>query len=303
MRDGPGQQGGGPEREEAGIRPVKVFLDGEFLSAQDARIPVWDRGFLLGDALFETLRIHEGRALQREAHLARLFRGAALLEIPLPLGRTALEAVIDRVIAENALTDGALRITLSRGVGEGFLPSGVPRPTLLVSARPLAPFHPALFRRIGATLLDSPLPPFGPLSGCKTTNRLPHLLGALTARKRRVAEAFFVGAGGTLLEGTVSNLFLVDAEGVVKTPPVTAGILPGTVRAAMITLCRALGIPLSETRIVREDLFHATEVFRTNALVIAEPVSTIDDVPVGRRGATTCLRLRAAYREAIADRR
>ena len=278
-----------------------VFLNGTFVPEEEACIPARDRGFLLGEALFETLRADEGRAALLDAHLDRLFEGAALLGIPIPLPRTAFEGILSALLERNALTEAVLRITLSRGPGgRGLLPPESPEPTLLMTAHPTPPFHPALFRGIRATLLDLPYPHYGPLSRCKTTNMLPHLLGARIARGRGADEGFYLRADGLLLEGTASNLFLVDRAGVVRTPPEDLGILPGTMRRWIVSLLRALGLPVAETPVGKGDLFRAEEVFRTNALVVAEPVTLIDGAPVGKGRHELLRQLRAAYRERVA---
>lgn len=261
-----------------------VFLDGRFIDGRTARVSALDRGFLYADGLFETIRIYSGRPYALEEHLARFENAAKSIRLPLPGPSSWWRATIERLLARNGLarSDAAVRITVTRGKGgDGLVFPEVPRPTVLVLARPLAPGLDEMRRTgIAVTLLGFHPGHDGLLEGLKTTNYLTAAIGKTLARERGAFEGLYQRRG-EILEGTTSNLFVVR-RGRVRTPALSRGILAGTTRDRVIALAHEHGIGIREGRITTRDLLEADEAFLTASTIEVLPIATVDGRPVGR---------------------
>ena len=250
-----------------------IHLNGALVSAAEARVDPADRGLALGDGLFETIRARDGRLLRLAAHCARLRAGADVLDLPVPVSDEALGDALEETLKANAITDGVLRLTLTRGPGpRGLLPPPRPRPTLLITAAaaeasPLTPV-----RAVIATTTRRN--EHSPLSRCKCINYLDNILARLEAAKRGADDALLLNTAGRLAGTTVANLFLV-IDGALVTPPVADGALPGVMRGEVLA---AAGV--GERSLKPEDLARASEAFVTNCLGI-RPVVSVDGAPIG----------------------
>jgi branched-chain amino acid aminotransferase len=252
-----------------------VYLNGEFLPRDAARISPFDRGFLYGDGLFETVRAYAGRPFRLDAHLDRLAASAEALTIPAP-DRAKLTGVVDELIRRNNLADAVVRIALSRGEHAGRLwPTAPAETTLLVEARPLRPYPTELYER-GADCLVASVP-HDAASGLrrhKTANYLPSILAKREAVEREADEAILLDPAGDVAEGATSNVFCVR-HGRLMTPPLDLNILPGVTRATVIGLARDAGLNVAEARFGLPALATADEVFLTNSLMELLPVRRI----------------------------
>lgn len=249
-----------------------IHLNGALVSAAEARVDPADRGLALGDGLFETIRARGGRPLRLAAHCARLRAGAEVLDLPVPISDEALGRALEETLKANAVTDGVLRLTLTRGPGpRGLLPPPQPRPTLLITAATEAS-SPSPIRAVIAT--KTRRNEHSPLSRCKCINYLDNILARLEAAKRGADDALLLNTAGRLAGTTMANLFLV-IDGVVVTPPVADGALPGVIRAEVLAAAGA-----EERSLKPEDLASASEAFITNCLGIRALVS-VDGAPIG----------------------
>ncbi len=250
-----------------------VWLDGRLHPAAEARIDPADRGLLLGDGLFETMRARRGAVLRLDAHLARLRAGVAALRIaPLP-SDAGFAAAFDAVLRANGLADAVLRLTVTRGpAGRGLPPPATARPTVLIAAvlPPPAPPGPARVVVARTTRRNE----YSPLCAVKSLNRLDDVLARIEAAERNADDALLLNGAGWLTESTVANLFVV-VRGELMTPPLRDGALPGTVRAALIADHGAVERPMAEA-----DLAAADEAFLTNALGV-RPLIALGGRPVG----------------------
>ena len=268
-----------------------IWVNGRLCRDEEAVISLFDRGARDGEGLFETLRIESGRPLDWDAHLERLVLSAAELGFPVPPGPAEIRAGLERVLEASRLEDAVARVTVTRGI-----PGGRPvRTGFWIEAEPLAG---RLWRgtRLGvarAVISRVAFEP-GPLGRHKTTSRLAYRLALEEARVARADETLLHAADGELLEGAVSNLFLVIA-GEVVTPPLSRGILPGTVRAAVLKSCARLGIPAREARLSPSDLARADEAFLTNAVQQVVPLERAGEKRLPDRAIAT--RIAAAYQE------
>ncbi len=257
-----------------------IYLNGDIIPADSARISPADRGLLLGDGIFETLRAYGGRIFRLHAHLDRLIASANFLGIPIPISREALSQALDATLEANQLSqsDAALRLTLTRGAGPrglSFPPN--PKPTLLISA----------------TSLDNPhLPPakalitsirrnqHSPLAKIKSLNFLDNILARQEATSQGFDEALMLNSAGQLAEASAANLFIVS-KACLLTPPIHDGALPGVTRAVIFELARSLAIAIKESSMGRDDVAQADEAFLTNSLIEVQPLIQVGEQIIG----------------------
>ena len=238
-----------------------IFLNGKFVPEERAVVSVFDRGFLYGDGLFETLCVRNGKPFRWSQHLERLRRGADFLKIKPPFAPDALRDFADELVAKNKMPDALLRLALSRGVGvRGYSPQGSDSPTLVMSLHPMPKVdlnNPPHWRLVTSSFR---LPANDPLAAFKTANKLPQILARAEADAAGADEALLLNPAGRVVEGTAGNLFWVS-RGAVCTPPLTAGILPGVTRGVVLEICRALKIPMKEKSPRAAELVSASGVF------------------------------------------
>lgn len=276
-----------------------IFFGDRLVAPQAARLDPADRGFTLGDGLFETLRAYAGRPFRLDAHLARLERGATELGIPLPLERRRIAAAVTETLAANDLTsdDAAIRITLSRGPGaRGLLPPDEPRPTLMIT---VAAYQPAAPRASSAIIAGVPRNEHSPLSRLKALSYLDNVLAQREAAEGGADEAILLNTAGRLAGGARANLFVVRGRSLL-TPPVSEGVLPGIARAEVLALARALAIQAHETPLERDAIADADEAFLSNSLIEIAALDRIDGHVIGAGGVgPLTARIASAYRERV----
>jgi branched-chain amino acid aminotransferase len=269
-----------------------IWINGELMDERDARIAPNDRGFLLGDGLFETLLARQGRIAFLDAHVIRLAAGGNILGIPLPASTRHLGVACGMLLEANGLTQSprtALRITLTRGPGpRGLLPPATPNPTLMITASE-SPTPAASQSAVLATPRRNAL---SPVSRLKALPYLDNLLAREEARSRGADEALMLDTSGHLACASVANIFLWEGDKLV-TPAEECGILPGVTRAAVIELAERLKISVTEDMIAPQRIARADGAFLTNSLIGLMPLSRIErrDVPMHRLTG----RLQAAY--------
>lgn len=274
-----------------------LYLDGHLVEPEQARIDPRDRGFLLGDGLFETIRAERGRLPLLERHLDRLEAGIATLGIPLPEPRDAIAAASLEVLEANRLTNhsAAVRLTLSRGRGpRGLVPPPEPEPTLLITAAPLVEQVPAPGRVVISTLRRNE---HSPLSRIKSLNYLDGVLALREAKERGADDAILCNTAGRLACASAANLFIVRG-GALLTPGVGEGVLPGVTRALLLQLAREIGSSAEEAALPTSALEGAEEAFLSNSLIGVRPLVAVDGLPVaGGAPGPLARRLGEAYRE------
>jgi branched-chain amino acid aminotransferase len=261
-----------------------IWLNGRLVAREQAHIDPADRGLLLADGLFETLRAYRGHVFKLEEHLARMAEGAAELAIPLPLDPPSIADAVRETLEANQLSagDAAIRITLTRGPGQrGLLPPEDPRPTLIVSAAPYqAPS--SLDGFIAVTAKRARRNEKSITARIKTLCYLDNVIAQVEAEATGADEAIMLNNQDAIACGGRSNLFAV-IDGTLRTPAIEDGALPGITRHAVLALCKADDTPVLEGPIARLELLAATEMFVTNSLVEIMPVRRIDDgeLPIG----------------------
>jgi branched-subunit amino acid aminotransferase/4-amino-4-deoxychorismate lyase len=296
-------------RESPGHRIVGtemiVYLNGKYVDASEAVVSVWDGGFLYGDGIYTTLRLYGGRPLDLAAHYRRLKSHAAAMDLPLPLTEPDFLGIALELAGANdlATVDGRMRITVSRGGGpDNPLPvSGLEaiEPTVLVTLTAIgAELDRWRDEGIPVITLDASFAR-GNFPELKTLNSLATIVALRRAAAAGCPEAILTDERGCLLEGAISNLFLVSA-GNLLTPVCTGGFLPGRTRERILDIAAREGITVREEPLDRRHLAAASEVFMASSVREVLPVISIDGEPVdnGSPGEMTLL-IQDRYRRAI----
>ncbi len=263
-------------------------------------LSVTDRGLTLADGCFETMRAYAGVIFRLDAHMARLADGATRLGIDVPAHLDATITDATRALSERRL-DAVVRLTVTRGTGAGLAPPpGVPPTTvLLVDPPPEAP--PGLATRgLSARIAAGRRNEHSPTAGLKTLAYTDAVLALRAARAQGADEALLLDTAGHLSEGSASNVFVV-VRGVVHTPPLGCGALPGITRAAVKEILAGLDLPVTDEPIPARALESADEVFLTSSVREIAPVTAVDGRPIGsgRPGPLT-QRVRDGYRALVA---
>jgi branched-chain amino acid aminotransferase len=292
--------------------PAVVNIDGLLLPPAEARVSVFDRGFLYGDSVYEVVRTYAGRPFELRAHLERLAHSAARIGLTLPWDaprvaeelRRTLEAsrggdAEDPAAAPWNRAERTARIVMTRGSGDlGLDPALAARPSSVIIVHPLTGPPLAAYRDgvVACVVGVARAAPTAADPTAKTGLHLPHVLAVQEARLHGAFEALLTDGSGHVTEGASSNLFAVRG-GTVITPPLGAGILEGITRGVVLRLAREVGIPTEETALAVDDLTLADELFITSTVREILPVTRIGGRPVGTAGVGPITRhLHGAFR-------
>lgn len=279
-----------------------VMIDGAIVAAGEAKVSVYNRGFLFGDAVFEVLRTYGGTPFALDEHLRRLHRSADRVALTLPVDETTLGGEVEGAIVASGNKESYVRIVVTRGSGPLSLDPDTARdPLRVVLVEPVAPpGKDAYATGIAAVTVPTRREVDDtPAAGAKVTNYLANLLAVREAKSRGGQEALIVDRRGNVVEGASSNVFVVRA-GRIKTPPESAGILPGITRAHVLEAAARLGLAVDEAELTPEELYGADEVFITSSIRELLPVVRVDDHSVGAGApGTVSRRLHRAFRVAV----
>jgi aminodeoxychorismate lyase len=260
-----------------------VFADGRLQGVKEARISPLDRGFALGDGLFETMRARKGRVFRLAEHLARLRNGGEILRLSLPWSDDDLAQAIAATIKANDLTDATIRLAVSRGIPErrGLLPSGSPQPILTVQAMPFVGYPPEKYKTgFVAVITSIRRNETSPLSGIKSSNYLDNILARMEAERAGADDALFLNTKDELACATSSNLFLVR-DGNLLMPALQCGVLPGITRQVVVELASQRGLRCEERPVGRREMIEAQEAFLTNTLMGVMPLVRVGEKVIG----------------------
>jgi branched-chain amino acid aminotransferase len=266
-----------------------VWVDGRVEPAGGPHLSAFDRGFQLGDGVFETIRVRSNHPTELAEHLARLRRSADGLAIPLPADAgQRIERGIAELLAAEGLDgptgDASVRVTVSRGAfhGRGLLPPGeAVLPTVVIQAWPVVPPRPDHLTR-GLHLVASTVrrDPENPLAALKTTSRADYVYARLEARRAGADDALFLTIDGFLSEGTSANVFLVRGDEL-ATPALACAILPGTTRSWILGWGARVGLRPAEAWLTTRDLAEADEAFLCSSVAGILPVTGFAGAPIG----------------------
>ncbi len=279
-----------------------VLIDGTRVAESEARVSVFDRGFLFGDGVFEVLRTYGGVPFALSEHLDRLERSLAGMRIRPSFSRDELEVEIREAIAALGLEDAYVRVMVSRGKGALHLdPRRATGPTTrVVIAAPLLALPPSIHDGVAVATVHAHRPTDGtPAQGAKIAAYVANMLALLEAQDRGAYEAALTHDDGSISEGHSSSLFVVCGRSVV-TPPLATGALPGITRAIVLEEARSAGLDVRERLLFVTDFEGADEAFLTSSLREVVPVTSIDGRPIGSgRAGPTSRALLERYRARV----
>ena len=271
-----------------------VYVNGDYLPEEEAKISVFDRGFLFADAVYEVTSILDGKLVDFAGHRARLHRSLGELEMPAPVDDAELEAIHRNLIARNAVTEGMIYLQVTRGAADrdfAYPADPVPSLVLFTQARPLVDTPAA---RDGIRVVTVPDIRWG-RRDIKTVQLLAPSMCKMLAKKAGKDDAWMV-EDGFVTEGTSNNAYIVTADGVIVTRGLSQAILHGITRAAVLRLASEAQLRVEERPFTVAEAAAAREAFMTAASAFVTPVVEIDGAPVadGRPGPLT-RRLRELY--------
>lgn len=272
-----------------------AYVNGRYVPHGDAAVHVEDRGYQFADGVYEVIAIHRGTPVDLGPHLDRLDRCLADMQIARPMTRPALVHVLRQVVRRNRVRDGIVYLQVTRGVAprNHAFPKGV-APAVVVTARPrVGPSPKQVAEGVGIITLPEQR---WARRDVKTVGLLANVLAKQKAAEAGAFEAWLVAPDGTVTEATSSNAWIVTAEGVLVTRPLSWEILPGITRMRVIDLARRAGLRVEERAFSVEEARAAREAFVTSTTAFVLPVVSIDGTPIanGHPG-TVAGQLRALY--------
>lgn len=258
---------------------------------------VFDRGFLYGDGLFETLRVYAGKPFRWAQHLDRLKRGAEFLNLRLPIPPEELKQAAGELIQQNQMPECILRLTLSRGVGpRGYSPRGAEQPVVVMSVHPapvIDPQNPPAWHLATSSFR---VPAAAALANFKTCDKLVSVLARAEAEAQHCEEALLLNTKGEVAEAAGSNLFWITGDEVNTAPP-AAGLLPGVTRAVVLELCQKLNLSARKQVVLPVALQRADGVFLTSAVWGVVEVMSLDGQSLSQSPLTA--QIREAYQQTV----
>ena len=273
-----------------------AYIDGVYQPLNQPGIYVEDRGYQFADGVYEVCAIRDGRLFDEEAHLDRLERSLAQLNMPPPMSRGALKAVMRETVRRNLVRTGLVYIQVTRGVAprEHSYADGL-KPVLVMTARPMDAGRKAAIQTNGIEVISVPDQRWARCD-IKSISLLPNVLARQEARDAAVQEAWQIDSEGFVTEGAATNAWIVDGEGCLRTRPADEDILNGIVRQVLLQCAADAGIEVQERAFTLDEAKAAREAFSTASTMAVFPVVKIDGQPIGdgQPGALT-QKLAAAY--------
>ncbi|MFO0880576.1 MAG: branched-chain-amino-acid transaminase [Gemmataceae bacterium] len=262
---------------------TQVNINGTLFDKADAKISVYDHGLLYGDGVFEGIRVYSGKIFRLHEHIERLYESARSILLEMPWSRERMTEEVRRTVEANQKQDGYIRLVVTRGVGNlGLDPNKCAEPQVIIIVDDIS-LYPARMYDEGMEIITSSVIRSHPNTispRIKSLNYLNNILAKIEANRAGVPEALMLNHMGEVAECTADNLFLVK-HGVVRTPPLNAGILEGVTRNTVIELAQAAGITVQEVALTRHDVYTADELFLTGTGAEIIPVVKVDGRPIG----------------------
>ncbi|TLS53546.1 branched-chain-amino-acid transaminase [Paenibacillus antri] len=260
-----------------------IYLNGEYVTKENATVSVYDHGFLYGDGIFEGIRIYDGNIFKCKEHLLRLYDSAKSIMLNIPLSMQEMQDTLIETIRRNELRDGYIRLVVSRGPGDlGLDPRRSPKANVIIIVEKLSIYPEEAYRNGLSTVSVSTRRnvPDALNPKIKSLNYLNNILVKIQANLAGVGEAIMLNSQGYVAEGSADNIFLVK-NGVVFTPPAYIGALEGITRAAVMELCAKTGLTLKEEPFTLHDVYVADEVFFTGTAAEIIAVREVDGRVIG----------------------
>lgn len=260
-----------------------IYLDGNYVREEEAKISVFDHGVLYGDGVFEGIRVYNGRVFKCEEHINRLYNAAKAIMLEIPMSKEEMTEVLLETCRRNQIKDGYVRLVITRGKGDlGLNPVSCKVASVFCIAGSITlypdemytkgmPIITAVQRRNKATIVDPQI---------KSLNYLNNILAKIEANRAGVPEALMLNHDGVVAECTGDNIFIVK-DNVIYTPPIYIGILDGITRNTVIELAKELGYEVKESEFTLFNVYSADECFLTGTAAEAIPVTNVDGRIIG----------------------
>lgn len=260
-----------------------VYLNGELVPEPEAKVTVYDHGLLYGDGVFEGIRAYSGKVFKLREHIARLHQSAHALMINLPMTQEEMEQAVLKTLRANEISDGYVRITITRGVGLGLDPRGVTNPTVIIITDKLALYPEEMYRDgLHVVTVSTRVTPAQSLEPrIKSLGKyIVNIQAKIEANRVGAGEGLMLNTEGYVAEGTGDNIFIVK-DGSILTPPPYVGILEGITRNTVMDLARGMGILVEEELLTLFDVYTAEECFLTGTAAEVIPVVKVDGRTIG----------------------
>lgn len=261
----------------------KIYIGGKYFDKNNAKISVYDHGLLYGDGVFEGIRIYHGKVFRLREHIDRLYDSARHIFLEIPMSREEMtEAVLDAVKV-NKKHEGYIRLIVTRGAGTlGLDPRKTTDPQVIIIVDDISLYPPELYESglevITASTIRNHHNALNPR--IKSLNYLNNIMAKIEAIRGGCLEAIMLNHNGEVAECTGDNIFLVK-KGILRTPPIDAGILEGVTRNAVIELAHCAGITVQEAHLTRHDVYAADECFLTGTAAEVIAVVKVDNRVIG----------------------
>ena len=284
---------------------IQIHLNGQLVPASEAKVSVYDHGFLYGDGVFEGIRIYNRRIFRLDGHLQRLYRSAKAIWLTPPLSMDEMKKSIEATVAANQLENGYIRAIISRGKGDlGLDPRKCPVPTVVIIADAIKLYPPELYEEgmECITVATRRSQPDALNPQIKSLNYLNNIMAKIECIRAGVPECIMLNSRGLVAECSADNIFVYvkdfNGRGELRTPPVSSGILEGITRDAVMQLGEKLGIRVVEKELSLFDIYGAEEAFLTGTAAEVVPVTKLDmrEIGDGKPGPITT-QLMQAYKE------
>ena len=262
---------------------LQVYVDGEFYPKSQAKISVYDHGFLYGDGVFEGIREYNGVVFKLKEHIDRLYRSAHAIMLEIHLTKEEMVKAVVETLRKNRMKDAYIRLIVSRGVGDlGLDPRKCPKPTIIIITDTIN-IKAGNAKETGVTTMFSWVrrnPVDATTHEIKSLNYLNSILAKIEANACGVDEALCLESNGYIAEGVGENVFIVK-NGEILSPPTSTGALAGITADVVVELAAKLGLKLTVTNLTPFMLFTADEAFFTGTAMEMVPIREVNKRPIG----------------------
>jgi branched-chain amino acid aminotransferase len=262
---------------------LKIYISGKYYDKENAKVSVYDHGFLYGDGVFEGMRSYGGKVFRLKQHLDRLWASAKAIWLKIPMTQEEIAKAVNETLATNGIKDGYIRLVVTRGAGAlGLDPNKCSDPQVIVIADHIQLYPKEMYEKgleiVTASTIRNHSAALSPR--IKSLNYLNNIMAKIEGLQAGCVEALMLNAKGEVAECTGDNIFIVR-NGVLMTPPIDAGILEGITRDAVIELAGEMKISVQQVPFVRHDIFIADECFLTGSAAEVIPVVKLDSRVIG----------------------
>lgn len=279
-----------------------IFMNGKYVTKEQAQVSVYDHGYLYGDGIFEGIRVYNGNIFRCKEHLDRLYDSAKSIMLNIPLSYQQMQDALVETIQRNELKDGYIRLIVSRGPGDlGLDPTRSPKASVVIIVEQLSIYPEEAYMNGLNTISVSTRRniPDAINPKIKSLNYLNNILVKIQSNLSGVGEAIMVNSQGFVAEGSSDNIFIIK-RGIVYTPPCYCGALEGITRGAIMDICKREGIELREEPFTMHDVYVADEVFFTGTAAEVIAVRQVDGRVIGEgKAGPITTKLLKSFREIV----